>query len=164
MLVGMRKPTLSNSWPWIQGRDGAHQQGFTLIEMLLVMTIAGVLSAIAAPSFSQLATSLQLTSATNAVVASLHLARNEAIKRNARVVVCKTSDGIGCAADGGWEQGWIVFHDVNNNGLREATEPVIQRQLALSSSLRVTGNATATFPSSRPAGRSSWAADSRPVP
>ena len=73
-------------------------------------------------------------------MASLHLARNEAIKRNGRVVLCKTTDGIHCAASGGWEQGWIVFHDVNNNSLREESEQIIQHQIALSGSLRMTGN------------------------
>ncbi|MEO8655596.1 MAG: GspH/FimT family protein, partial [Ramlibacter sp.] len=83
-----------------------------------------------------------LTAASNTLVSSLYLARNEAIKRNGRVVLCKTIDGIHCAATGGWEQGWIIFHDTNNNSLREDVEPIIQHQQALSASLRMTGNAT----------------------
>lgn len=118
------------------------RRGVTLIEMLVVMAITGVLAAIAAPSFGQFTASLQLTSATNSLISSLHLARSEAIKRNTRVALCKTPDGIACAPDGGWEQGWIVFHDINNNGLREPAEPVIQHQQALSAGLRMKGNTT----------------------
>ena len=118
------------------------EQGFTLIEMLVAVAIAAILTSIAAPSVAQLAASLQLTAASNTLVSSLHLARNEAIKRNGRVVLCKTTDGIHCAATGGWEQGWIIFHDSNNNSLHEDAEPIIQHQQALSASLRMTGNAT----------------------
>jgi type IV fimbrial biogenesis protein FimT len=68
------------------------------------------------------------------------LARSEAVKRKGRVVLCKSRDGATCAQAGGWDQGWIVFHDVNNNGLREAGEVLIVQQEALSANLRLTGN------------------------
>jgi type IV fimbrial biogenesis protein FimT len=138
----MRNPAAWDISLPICTRCGVPQQGFSLIELVTVLAIAGLLASMAAPSFSQLAASLQLTSASNALVSSLYLARSEAIKRNGRVVLCKTSDGMVCANNGSWDQGWIVFHDVNNNGLRETTETVIHRQLALGASVRVTGNAT----------------------
>lgn len=121
---------------------GSSEEGFSLIEMLVAVALAAILTSLAAPSVAQFAASLQLSSASNNLMASLFLARSEAIKRNGRVVLCKTSDGVNCAASGGWEQGWIVFHDANNNALREETEQIIQQQMALSGSLRLTGNAT----------------------
>ena len=84
--------------------------------------------------------SVQLSSASNDLLAGLLMARSEAIKRNGRVVLCKSADGISCAGTGGWEQGWIVFHDGNNNGTRDGGEEIIQRAQALSADLRVTGN------------------------
>ena len=117
-------------------------RGFTLIELVVAMCVAAVLATIAAPSVAQLAASLQLSSASNTLVSGLRLARNEAIKRNARVVLCKTIDGIHCTRAGGWEQGWIIFHDVNNNSLRESAGDIIHHERALSASLRMTGNLT----------------------
>ena len=138
----MNEPEISVSTVSMD-REGRHpEQGFTLIEMLVAVAIAAILTSIAAPSVAQLAASLQLSSASNTLVSSLHIARNEAIKRNGRVVLCKTTDGIHCTATGGWEQGWIIFHDTNNNSLREGAERIIQHQEALSGSLRMTGNAT----------------------
>ena len=114
--------------------------GFTLLEMLIVLAISALLLSVAVPSLSSIIDSIKLSSATNVFLSGLHLARSEAIKRNSRVVLCKTSDGVSCAVAGGWEQGWIVFHDANNNGTRESSERLIQRELPLSSSLRLTGN------------------------
>ena len=108
--------------------------------MLVVLVVSAILVSLAAPSFSRAIDSVKLSSATNGFLSGLHLARSEAIKRNSRVALCKTADGVSCAATGGWEQGWIVFHDANNNGARESSELVILRELPLSSSLRLTGN------------------------
>ena len=138
----MDGPAISTTTATINRERRYFEQGFTLIEMLVAVTIAAILTSLAAPSVAQLAASLQLSSASNALMSSLFLARHEAIKRNGRVVMCKTTDGIHCAASGGWEQGWIIFHDVNNNSLREDTEQIIQQQMALSGSLRMTGNTT----------------------
>ena len=48
---------------------------------------------------------------------------------------------MSCSASGGWEQGWLVFHDQNNNGLRDTNEAIILKEGKLATSLRLTGNA-----------------------
>jgi type IV fimbrial biogenesis protein FimT len=118
----------------------AHTGGFTLLELLVAVTAALVLLLVAAPSMSAVINSMKLTSASNDLMSHMYLARNEAIKRNGRVVLCKSSNGTSCATSGGWEQGWIVFHDTNNNGVIDGGELVIARQQALPGALRLTGN------------------------
>jgi type IV fimbrial biogenesis protein FimT len=115
-------------------------RGFTLLEMLVTLVVAMVLLSIAVPSFSRMIDSVKLSSATDVFVANLHLARGEAIKRNSRVALCKSGDGVTCASGGGWEQGWIVFHDADNDGLRGGSETIIRRELPLSPSVRLSGN------------------------
>jgi type IV fimbrial biogenesis protein FimT len=114
--------------------------GFTLIELLVVLAIASVLAGVAVPSFRALLDSIRLTSASNDLFSSLLLARGEAVKRNGRVALCKSGDGVTCAATGGWEQGWLVFHDMNNDGQHDESEEVLQRAQSLSSGLRLRGN------------------------
>lgn len=114
--------------------------GFTLVELMAVLAIAAVLMGAGVPSLAQLVRSVKLTSATNDLFGSLLLARSEAAKRHARVVVCRSFDGATCAPSGGWEQGWIVFHDANNDGLRQSGELLISRMQALPSDLRLFGN------------------------
>lgn len=114
--------------------------GFTLTELLVVLTLAAVVLTLGAPAMSSLWTSMRLTAGANTFFASVLLARSEAVKRNSRVVLCKTTGGGACARTGGWEQGWIVFHDVNNNATIDAGEVVLLREPALSGGIRLTGN------------------------
>ena len=115
-------------------------RGFTLTELLVVLTIVALLATVAMPSLATVMDSMRLSSASNSFLANLQLARSEAIKRNGRVVLCKSADGTACAGSGGWEQGWIVFHDANNNGAFDNGETVIERAQPLASGLKFTGN------------------------
>lgn len=88
------------------------QRGFTLIESMIAITIMLVLMAVAVPSFRDASYRSQLRSVANDLVTSAHFARSEAIKRNAPVTMCTSSDGVNCAGSGNWEQGWIIRSDV----------------------------------------------------
>lgn len=121
-------------------RPARRQRGFTLVELLAVMAVAVILAGTALPALRGLVRSVQLTSATNDLFASLMLARSEAVKRNDRVAMCKSSNGVACDTTGGWEQGWIVFHDADNDGARDPAEAVLMRAQALNPDLRLGGN------------------------
>jgi type IV fimbrial biogenesis protein FimT len=121
--------------------SGLHRaRGFTFLEMLVVIAVAAVLVAVAIPSMASMMKSIKLSSASNSFLSYLHLARSEAIKRNSRVVLCKSADGLSCTQSGGWEQGLIVFHDANNNGTLDVAETIIVRAGALPSTLKLVGN------------------------
>jgi type IV fimbrial biogenesis protein FimT len=81
--------------------------GFTLIEMMIAITVMAILLAVAVPSYQDASLGSQLRSMANDLYSSITLARSEAIKRNAVVVLCASADGATCGA-GDWEQGWIV--------------------------------------------------------
>ena len=115
-------------------------RGFTLVEMLIVVTIVGILSGAAFPYLGTVMDSIRMRSIANAFLSSMHVARSEAIKRNGRVALCKSADGSACANTGHWEQGWIVFHDADNDGAADAGEQVIQRVQALPAGFRLSGN------------------------
>ena len=97
-----------------------HSRGFTLVEMLAVITISAILVALALPSFRSIIRSSQISSTSNAMLASIDLARSEAIRRNATVSVCRSLNpenvapvcssaaGNGYAAND-WSSGWITF-------------------------------------------------------
>ena len=71
-------------------------QGFTLLELIVVMAVAGVLCAFALPAFNNTIAESRMTSVTNGLVGALNLARSEAIEANASVIV-------EASPQGGWQ-------------------------------------------------------------
>ena len=127
----------------ISGRNAGlliFQAGYTLVELLVVMALGTILLSIAVPSMTEMLNTQKSKAAGGSFLASLNLARAEAIKRNARVLVCKSASGLSCDLTGGWNQGRITFHDVNNNAALDVDEPLIERHGAMPEGLRLTGN------------------------
>lgn len=116
--------------------------GTSLIEMMTVLALSAVLAGAAVVALQDVGRGMKLSGHTNRLLSELNLARSEAIKRNARVVLCKSGDGVTCNRGGGWEQGWIVFHDANNNASREPHEALIRRSEGGLERYRITGNDT----------------------
>ncbi|MBS0462338.1 MAG: GspH/FimT family pseudopilin [Proteobacteria bacterium] len=85
-------------------------RGFTLIELMIVVLVGLVLLTLALPSFDAVMNSGRINSQANEFVATLQLAKMEAIRRNARVVVCPSTNGTSCTGGGNW-QGWVAFVD-----------------------------------------------------
>lgn len=116
------------------------QAGLTLLELIVVLVVAGLLVSQAVPAMHGLLETMELRTASQSFHAHLHWARSEAIKRKARVVLCKSADGLNCTRSGGWEQGWIMFHDANNNATVDAGERILQREPVRGGRLRMRGN------------------------
>lgn len=112
----------------------------SLAEVLVTLGIVGTVIGTAAPAAGDMVEAVRLSSASSDILGDLYLARMEALKRNRRVALCKSADGLQCSAAGGWEQGWIVFHDENNNGAVDPGEELISRHEPLPASLRLSGN------------------------
>jgi type IV fimbrial biogenesis protein FimT len=86
------QPTPRN--PQIKGtatHTRRRSMGFTLIELMVTLTVAVILIAIAIPSFNYLTVSSKLTTVSNGLVTALNTARMEAIKRNNLVTVCSNT-------------------------------------------------------------------------
>lgn len=104
------------------------QRAFTLIELMVTLSVLGVILAIALPNLRDFVVGNRLSANVNAFIGVLSYARSEAIIRNQRVIVCAKTDGaIGCDADDFWGKYEIqVFVDEDGSGTRNGTEMPIK--------------------------------------
>ena len=102
-----------------------HQYGYTLIELLITLSILSILSLTAFPSFSTIVAQERSTVLINSLARSLAYARTEAITKNTTIVSCQSNNGSECNHSGNWHNGWIVFNDTNNTKQREPEEALL---------------------------------------
>lgn len=106
-------------------------KGFTLLEMMVTLFIASILFAVAIPGFKQMSARNRLVTYTNDLIASVNLARSEAVRRGAPVTICHSDDGTSCS--GAWSDGWITFSDPNGDGVVAKVEDIVRVHEALDS-------------------------------
>jgi type IV fimbrial biogenesis protein FimT len=122
-------------------------KGFTLIELMVTIAIAGVLVGVAIPSFTSVISSSRLNTSTNELITALNLARSEAVKRSQSVTVRQVdansfthSGDTANWAGANWEDGWDVFTDVNNDGNYGTGDVLIRSYPALPANFTLRGN------------------------
>ncbi|HET6632917.1 MAG TPA: GspH/FimT family pseudopilin [Rhodanobacteraceae bacterium] len=109
-------------------------KGFTLVELLFTLAVAGVLCVLAVPSFARLGARTRLDNVDNGMVAALHFARASAIQGGSAVLLCPSRDGRACSGASDWSIGWLVAADRNHDGVPDGRP--LRRGAALGHGLR----------------------------
>ena len=122
-------------------RKGA-SRGYSLVELAVVVAIVGVLSAIAVPSFARLLAETRVGDASSDLFSAVIQTRSEALKRRHRIILCPSDEKQDCSDTVDWNPGWIMFEDANDNGRREAEEPLLRIGEARYSKIRIWGDAS----------------------
>lgn len=84
------------------------QRGTTLIEQIMVVVIASILTCVALPSLRRLLAHHEVRTAQTSLLASLQQARALAAQTGRRTVACPTRDGMHCSDEASWDGGWLV--------------------------------------------------------
>lgn len=111
------------------------------MELLIVIAIASILVALAAPGFRSVFLSKALASFSSDLASDLARARAEALQRG-DVVTLAPTDGASLLS------GWLIFIDRNGNGLADEGEPVLHRRMLDRGPLRLDGFSLVRFNSS----------------
>ncbi len=99
-------------------RRRGRQSGFTAIELLVTISVLGILLALAIPSFVDFSRASRGSTVSSLFVAGMTRARTEAISQNVCVKICQSAN-INTVSDGSaatcatslddWQRGWIIF-------------------------------------------------------
>jgi type IV fimbrial biogenesis protein FimT len=107
--------------------------GFTLVELAVVLAVIAVLATFSTPSFVAWHQRDQIDARARAMIATLVLARSEAIKRGARVTLCRINAARACLATGkpcdsgmtDWSCGWGLFADRDGSHILLRMQPAL---------------------------------------
>lgn len=111
--------------------------GFTLVELLVTLSILATLVMLAAPSVAGMVQSGNIASAVNTFLADLRFARGEAIRRGSAVVICRSDDPEAASptcsntSARGWAAGWIVYEERNGTDGLGTTDKLLRIQAPL---------------------------------
>ena len=110
--------------------------GFSLVELLVGMAVAGVLFGFAAPGFTDFLDRQRSIAAVNQLIGAVRYARHAAITDRATVALCPARLTM-CAKRNQWHLGAMIFKDRNANGSREPSESIIAQLPAMRAGERV---------------------------
>jgi type IV fimbrial biogenesis protein FimT len=131
------------------------QSGVSLLELMIAVTILGILLALSGPGLADFVEESRLSGSSREFVVDFALARNEAAMRGQPVTVCTSADGAACANDS-WGNGRLVFVDNNGTvGVVDAGDLILSTTPALNTAIETTptGAAGAFFLSFAPNGQ-----------
>lgn len=130
-------------------RSGFIHYGFTLVEILVTITIASILAFMTAPSMSESIQNSRTKKLSGEFRVALYLAQSEAIKRGIQVSISPLQ-----TTGNEWQTGWNIFADPNGNGTKDIDEELIQTYSKPSNGLTLvsTNNVFATWLGFLPSG------------
>ncbi len=86
-------------------------RGFSIIELMIVLAVAGLLTMMASSNFSNNIAQNRIQGEIADLMGDMRYSAAEAIREGQLITLCASSDGLTCSKSSNWQNGWIVFAD-----------------------------------------------------
>lgn len=120
------------------------QHGVTLLELLVTLTVALILSTTVIPALHVLLMNNRMSTQVNELLTTLQGARSSAIAHQQRTVLCPSIDQSACVNSNAWQRGWIVFADRNANQQHDSDESLSRVNNTPTANLTIISNSGRT--------------------
>lgn len=123
----------------------SRSRGFTLLELMVSVSLLGVLTAISAPKFSTFIANTKVRASANTLHTALYQARSYALTHQTTVIICAAANSRldecekNREANKQWHHGLILYADHNGNNRLDGNDSLI-RQLELNDNVQVVFN------------------------
>lgn len=124
------------------------ETGFTLIELMIAISMSIVILTFAVPSFSSFIKNGRVTTYTNTLVTDVNFARQEAVTRGEKVILCRSANPTAASPTCGgnannWSSGWLVFVNTDANTTYDAgTDTLLRATAKVAGSITIKTNNT----------------------
>ena len=114
--------------------------GLTIVELLVAISIAGILLAAALPAMHELVNSSRLDATARELHSHIQLTRTAAVHFRQVVTMCPREDRAGttgtrCGSD--WTRGYVVFVDADGDAVRDDPGDALLAEVPTSTDVRI---------------------------
>lgn len=131
-----------------------NRSGFTLIELMLTITILAIVAAVAVPPMADFANRYRSEVYRQRLFDLIALSRSKAYGQGKSYTLCPSSGGEECGND--WALGALLFEDSNGNGVREDGERIERVMEPLPANASLEWHNSRSYLQFRPDGRTLW--------
>ncbi len=132
-------------------------KGFTLIELMVSVSVTSILAVIAVPNFNDFIVKMRVDNEISRLHRILLLTRNAAINSGQKTIICPLSKTFQCTTQ--WQNELSVFVDINDNKKFDANETVISIKGAITTEDQLIYGKTRTKITFKPTGQLSGLAN-----
>jgi len=100
------------------------QTGFTALELIVTMAIIAVLLTMGVPAMENYSWNLRMKTAMDQLQTDLNQARGHSISHNSQTIICPATENSNCSGQSDWQNGWIIFTDLNGDRQKQDPEPL----------------------------------------
>ena len=102
----------------------AQQNGFSLVQLIMVLAMIAILTSVAAPNFYRFYAQHKATAGINDLLSQLRYARAQALGNGRHVSICAIGANNQCGSD--WSKGLLLFYDDNADGKMASSADLIR--------------------------------------